>query len=93
MVVSGYSMDLYCDCAVCKKPKGSFFTSEVTSFGGENFRDCLKQAKKLVGFLKNAIQFVLHQVIRLLNYATQEHRCKLCNKHRYSGGNYKVYEL
>lgn len=46
MVVSGYSMDLYCDCAVCKKPKGSFFTTEVTSFGGENFRDCLKQAKK-----------------------------------------------
>lgn len=46
MVVSGYSMDLYCDCVVCKKPKGSFFTTEVTSFGGENFRDCLKQAKK-----------------------------------------------
>lgn len=68
MVVSGYSMDLYCDCTVCKKPKGSFFTTEVTSFGGENFRDCLKQAKKLVGFLKNAIQFVLHQVTRLLNY-------------------------
>lgn len=46
MVVSGYSMDLYCDCTVCKKPKGPFFATEVTSFGGENFRDCLKQAKK-----------------------------------------------
>lgn len=42
MVVSGYSMDLYCDCAVCKKPKGPFFATEVTSFGGKNFRDCLK---------------------------------------------------
>lgn len=46
MVVSGYSMDLYCDCAVCKKPKGPFFATEVTSFGGKNFHDCLKQAKK-----------------------------------------------
>ena len=47
MVVSGYSMDLYCDCTVCKKPKGPFFATEVTSFGGKNFRDCLKQAKKV----------------------------------------------
>lgn len=46
MVVSGYSMDLYCDCSTCKKPKGSFFKTEVTSFGGENFKDCLKQAKQ-----------------------------------------------
>lgn len=27
------------------------------------------------------------------NYTTQEHRCKLCGKHRYSGGSFKVYEL
>lgn len=27
------------------------------------------------------------------NYATQEHRCKLCGKHRYSGGNYNVEHL
>ena len=67
MVVSGYSMDLYCDCTVCKKPKSPFFATEVTSFGGKNFRDCLKQAKKLVGFSKKTIQFVLHQVMESNN--------------------------
>jgi len=50
-----------------KKPKGPFFATEVTSFGGKNFRDCLKQAKKLVGFSKKTIQFVLHQVMESNN--------------------------
>lgn len=40
----------------------------ISLIGGENFRDCLKQAKKAGWVLKNAIQFVLHQVTRILNY-------------------------
>lgn len=27
------------------------------------------------------------------NYATEEHRCSICGKHRYSGGNFKVHKL
>ena len=48
MVVSGYTMDLYCDCKQCKKLTGPFTETKVTTFGGENYRDCLKQAKKPV---------------------------------------------
>lgn len=45
-VVRGYSMGLYCDCRMCNQPRGSFSTTKVTGFAGENFRDCLKQAKQ-----------------------------------------------
>lgn len=50
-VVSWYSMDLYCDCRTCQKPR-LYGNTPVTSFGGENFRDCLRQAKKAGWFFK-----------------------------------------
>lgn len=44
-VVSGYSIDLYCDCRECNKPRLCGNTP-VSQFAGENFRDCLRQAKQ-----------------------------------------------
>lgn len=44
-VISGYQMDLYCDCYNCQKPK-PYSHTRVTEFSGENFHDCLKQAKQ-----------------------------------------------
>ena len=44
-VVSGYSIDLFCDCRECNTPRLCGNTP-VAQFAGENFRDCLRQAKQ-----------------------------------------------
>lgn len=44
-------MDLYCDCRECQKPL-IYGNTPVTSFSGENFRACLRQAKKAGWFFK-----------------------------------------
>ncbi len=54
MVVSGYVMDLYCDCEECvtyrsvDKGDGGTHGKTIRGFvqlGGDNYRDCLSQAK------------------------------------------------
>lgn len=49
MVVSGYSMDLYCDCVKCEEYRSNpdvTTTSEgFAEYGGETFKGCLRNAK------------------------------------------------
>lgn len=63
MVVSGYVMDLYCDCQECHryrseyKGDGGTHVTPIRGFtqiGGENFKDCLTQAKSMGWTFKNA---------------------------------------
>ncbi|ELY4440276.1 hypothetical protein SMZ43_003958 [Cronobacter dublinensis] len=50
MVVSGYSMELYCDCQFCEEyrlqPEAASTRIGFDEYGGETFRDCLREAKK-----------------------------------------------
>lgn len=47
MVVSGYSIDLYCDCDDCEdgRKKMLYSSCEPTQFGGDTYRDCARQAR------------------------------------------------
>lgn len=54
MVMSGYTMDLYCDCKDCTSYRrnyagdGGSHSHDIAGFkqfDGDNFKDCLKQAK------------------------------------------------
>ena len=56
MVVSGYTMDLYCDCEICTSERNKF-TGDGGShhynpvgfkqIGGESFRECITYAKRV----------------------------------------------
>lgn len=49
MVVSGYSMELYCDCFACKSyrelPEVASTCVGFAEYGGETFKECLRIAK------------------------------------------------
>lgn len=49
MVVSGYSMELYCDCAACveyrARPDVATTSVGFGEYGGETFKGCLRNAK------------------------------------------------
>lgn len=47
MVISGYSIDLYCDCNDCVSYRESMVYSAFTpvQFGGETYNECVRQAR------------------------------------------------
>ncbi len=46
MIVSGYSLELYCDCDSCTQYRDSpYSTSYPKIYAGETYSECAKQAK------------------------------------------------
>lgn len=48
MIVSGYSIAVYCDCKKCSTESnddGSYFMPHYTDAAGESFSDCARQLK------------------------------------------------
>lgn len=57
-VVSGYSVELYCDCESCQeyrsKPYAYSTTVGYSEFGGETFKECIGYAKQAGWKFKNS---------------------------------------
>lgn len=47
MIVSGYSLELYCDCADCTQYRSpQYSTSYPKIYAGETYAECAKEARK-----------------------------------------------
>ena len=46
MVVSGYTLELYCDCYACENATPVFGTNKPWTYAGETYTECAKEARK-----------------------------------------------